>query len=277
MKKGHFMNNCKYLCGLALAGLLVIPPIGHAARQQGSAELQDKIVMEKINPEIQRRLKEFSVSEVTDRKFKSNKEEVVREWAGVDKAELVRQIFLFLRTNRFTDEKEGWRIAGLFNCLGLANGDRVAAILPLLDTSDITLRKMLYGELKSIDERDNGGSHDFSQFSALISQRKNDPPAALLRYMFDRDSKVAVLSMASIYGDKAEEAEIADKLKCDPKIALQSLADRPEWWAHLYVAETMKKNPQLRDPAIIKKLEKDDNSLVQEALAEIKSGQGQSK
>lgn len=80
------------------------------------------------------------------------------------------------------------------------------------------------------------------------------------------------LFMSRVYGDKATGAELADKLKGDPKAALQSLADRPEWWAHLYVAETMKKQPQLRDTAILKKLEKDDNPLVKEEVAEMSSG-----
>ncbi len=79
--------------------------------------------------------------------------------------------------------------------------------------------------------------------------------------------------MSRVYGgDKAAEAGLADKLKGDPKAALQSLADRPEWWVRLYVAETMRKQPQLRDAAILKKLEKDGNVLVQEKVAEITSG-----
>ena len=78
--------------------------------------------------------------------------------------------------------------------------------------------------------------------------------------------------MSRVYGDKTVETELADKLKGDPKAVLQSLADRPEWWARLYVAETMKKQPQLRDAAILKKLEKDDNPLVKDKAAEITSG-----
>ena len=78
--------------------------------------------------------------------------------------------------------------------------------------------------------------------------------------------------MSRVYGDKTAETELADKLKGDPKAALQSLADRPEWWARLYVAETMKKQPQLRDAAILKKLEKDDDPLVKGKVAEITSG-----
>ena len=90
--------------------------------------------------------------------------------------------------------------------------------------------------------------------------------------MFHRDPKEAVLSMSRVYGDKATQEDFAGKLKGDTKAALQSLADRPEWWARLYVAVTMEKQLQLRDAAILSKLEKDENPLVKEKVAEITSG-----
>lgn len=112
---------------------------------------------------------------------------------------------------------------------------------------------------------------NFDAFSAYVAQRKEQPPRKLVGFMYGRNPQAAVLSMSRVYGDKAAETELADKLKGDPKAALQSLADRPEWWARLYVAEMMKKQTQLRDAAILKKLEKDDDPLVKGKVAEITS------
>jgi hypothetical protein len=73
--------------------------------------------------------------------------------------------------------------------------------------------------------------------------------------------------MSRVYGNKGDEAELADKLNGDPKATLQFLANRPEWWARLYAAEVMSKNSQLKDPALIKRLEQDTNLLVRTRIS----------
>lgn len=113
---------------------------------------------------------------------------------------------------------------------------------------------------------------NFDAFSTYIAQNKEQPPKKLISFIYGHNPKAAVLSMARIYVDKATEDELVEKLKGDPKAALQALADRPEWWAHLYVVETMKKQPQMRDAAILKMLEKDSNPLVKEKVDGIISG-----
>ena len=152
----------------------------------------------------------------------------------------------------------------------------INAVLPYLGTKNPQLRKELHHTLMWVDQV-RGGAKDFTEYEKYLKDRKSGPPETLVKYIFDRDPKAAVLSMARIYGDKATESQLADQIKGDPKAALPSLADRPEWWAHLYVAETMKRNPQLCDPEILKRLEKDEHPLVQEAIATIKSSTGQSK
>lgn len=147
----------------------------------------------------------------------------------------------------------------------------IDAVLPYIETQDTLLRQQVRSALRWIDQT-TGSKKDFTGYESYLQARKDDPPHALVKYMYDRAPQAAVLSMSRIYGNKAVETEVADKLKGDPKAALQALADRPEWWARLYVAETMKKQPQLRDPAILKKLDKDDHPLVKAKVAEITSG-----
>jgi hypothetical protein len=152
----------------------------------------------------------------------------------------------------------------------------IDAVLPYLGTKDPVLRKELHRTLLWVDQV-HGGRKDFSQFESYLKRAGGVPCEALIRYMFDSEPQAAVLSMARVYGDKSAESDVADKLKGDPKTVLQSVAGRPEWWAHMYAVETMRKNPQLRDPAILKQLERDEHPLVREALAEIKGGQPEPK
>ncbi len=148
----------------------------------------------------------------------------------------------------------------------------IDALLPYLGTRNTTFKNTLHQTLMWVDQM-HGSKKDFSHYESYLRCSTNAPTESLVRYMYDRDSRAAVMSMCRVYGDKTAEPELADKLKADPKAALQSLVDRPEWWVRLYVAETMKKQAQLRDPTILKKLEKDDNPLVRETVAEITSGE----
>lgn len=147
----------------------------------------------------------------------------------------------------------------------------IDAVLPYLGTRDPALRKELHNTLLWVDQM-HGSKKDFANYEVFLRASPHRRTEHLVEYMYDRDPSTAVISMARVYGNKSDDVDVANTLKDDPKAALQSLADRSEWWAHLYVAETMKKQWQLRDPAILKKLEKDDHPLVKEKVAEMMSG-----
>ena len=147
----------------------------------------------------------------------------------------------------------------------------IDAVLPYLETEDAALRQQAKSALRWVDQT-TGSKKDFTGYESYLKAIKDHPSETLIAYMYVCDPQAAVLSMSRVYGDKGAETELADKLKGDPKFALQSLSDRPEWWARLYVAETMEKHPELRDPAILKKLEKDDNPLVKGRVTDITSG-----
>ncbi len=156
--------------------------------------------------------------------------------------------------------------------LGISDQSFIRIMVPYASVDEGSLRKEIRNRLIAADQLRQGGPPDFSSYEVILQENMNDVPEGLVKYMYERNAQAALLSMSRVFGDKATETELVDKLKGDPKAALQSLADRPEWWAHLYAAETMKKQPQLRDTAILKKLEKDDNPLVKEMLDEIMSG-----
>ena len=193
----------------------------------------------------------------------------LRAACGGREQDVVLQLMYFASSS--TNVEQGM-VPGLILEQMKVSGLTIAnAALPLLESGDETTRRLAADWLTRADYVSTGGV-DFSRYEGILREKKQNPAQGLIRYMYDRNSQAALLSMSRVYGNKTAETELADKLKGDPKTALQSLADRPEWWARLYVAETMKKQPQLRDPAILKKLEKDDNPLVKEKAADLASG-----
>ena len=188
---------------------------------------------------------------------------------GTNETQLVEQVLYFLR-HGITTEEQGYGAIILVNKLPVDRQRTAETAVAYLDTSDKDTRKIVEDFLDAASTLP-GNKRDFSALETILRQKQPDVPSVLVAFMYRRDPKAAVLSMSRVYGDKAAETELADKLKGDPKAALQSLADRPEWWARLYVAEMMKKQTQLRDAAILKKLEKDDDPLVKGKVAEITS------
>ncbi len=151
--------------------------------------------------------------------------------------------------------------------------DIITAVAPKYEqASSAKLQKSLRQALDVATFKGGRVDPDLNALSTYIEQNKNQPPQRLVGYMYSQNPQAAVLFMARVYGGKAAEAELADKLKGDQKTVLRSLAERPEWWARLYVAETMKKTVQLRDTTILKKLEADDNQLIREKVADIAAG-----
>lgn len=142
----------------------------------------------------------------------------------------------------------------------------IKAVLPYLGTKDPALRKELDQVLGWAVEG-HGDKTSYKHFETYLKNNTNELPESLVTYMYDAQPQAAALSMACVYGNKGAEDELADKLKGDPKAVLQSLADRPEWWARLYAAEVMSKNPQLSDPAVVERLEQDANPLVRTIIS----------
>ena len=145
------------------------------------------------------------------------------------------------------------------------------AILPYLQQEDPSMAEQMRWILKKIDYK-GAKNVDFLAYERFLKENRESNNSELIKYMYDRDPQAAVLSMALAYGDKNAVTELADQLQGEQRNILRLFAERPEWWARLYVAGTMKKNPRLRDTAILKKLEKDDNPLVRQMVSEIMSG-----
>ncbi len=184
--------------------------------------------------------------------------------------QLVPQLLLF---SSRTGDKHAMVAPVLLGALNIPHEAFARAVVPYLDCDNEDFRRDIYHYMGAIDEipGKSPADSDFTVYAKIIKSSPTNSPQGLIRYMYRKSPQNALLTMVRIHADEATEASIAATLKGDLKAALQSLADRPEWWARLYVAETMMKQPQLRDPAILKKLENDDNSLVNEIIAEMSS------
>jgi hypothetical protein len=259
-------------CRITFSGVVLASVLGIAI-----AQVQTKDIPIKPNKEVQSFLRALSSTNVQERQklFSTGTEEELRQKltdvqkvAGGDKGMVLQLLYFSGHANGM---EQAMLPGFILEQLAIPNAVLAEVCLPLLDSEDDSTRRLAADWLTRADHVPKGGV-DFSRYEGILREKKQNLPQGLIRYMYGRNPQAAVLSMSRVYGEKVAETELADKLKGDPKAALQSLADRPEWWARLYVAETMKKQPQLRDPAILKKLEKDGNPLVKEKVADITSG-----
>lgn len=242
--------------------LSLAPIIGHGAGvPAGTGIIPDPYVF----------LQASNFMNAADMEAKTNVVETLRRDYADRWDQLVPQLLLF---SFRAGDRQAMVAPVLLGELNIPQEDLAKAVTPYLDCDNEDFRRDIYHYMGAIDEVPGKSpvDPDFTVYAKIIKSSPTNSTQGLIRYMYRKSPQNAVLSMARIYGDKSTEHDVANHLQADQKAALQSFAERPEWWAHLYVAETMKKQPQLRDPAILKKLEKDDHPLVKDKVAEISSG-----
>lgn len=147
--------------------------------------------------------------------------------------------------------------------------DVLTNIVPYVGSDDPLIAEQAQWLLKKMDYA-GANKVDFSAYEQLMKNRPEKPEPALIKYMYQKNPQAAVLSMSRVYGDKTAEADLTNQLKGDPKAVIQTMAGRSEWWAHLYVATMIEKEPYLRTPELVKKLEQDPDPLVREKVSKLK-------
>ena len=194
--------------------------------------------------------------------------DALRESAGTHYERLIPQLLIY--GLKAQDMEHGMAAGLVVYHLRIPSADIIHAILPFLDTKDRIQRNQVRNWLMGMDERYGNERPDFSGYETVLKRASPEVVKSLISYMYERDQQAAVLSMARVYGDNAAEAEVVEKLKGDPMSALRQLADRSEWWAHLYVATVLERDSFLRTPELLEKLEQDENPLVREKVIQIK-------
>ena len=153
--------------------------------------------------------------------------------------------------------------------LAITNSIFFDVCLPMLDSNDESTRELAADWLTRADHVSKGGV-DFSRYESILREKKDNPPQGLIRYMYNRNPQTAVATVARVYGKDVPESDVAAKAKSGVKNSVEYFSARPEWWAHLYVATMMEKEPYLRTPELIKKLEQDTDPLVREKVSKMK-------
>ncbi len=271
--------NCRLLVYALAFGLCTqVLALGAADQSQGLPT--DAIPLDPdVQQEINRAVEALSAGEMPE----AAAQEIVQEFKGFKNKPPQELLLQVLAVYGGKDEYRRNPRAEMAKRLLFSNllqemtpSDIVAVVAPKYE--QVSDPKLEYGLRQALGMatlrggRVDTGNPDFDAFSAHIAKNKEHPPRKLVGFMYGLNPKAAVLSMSRVYGDQQTEAELANLLKGDSKAALQPLAGRSEWWARLYVAEIMKKRPELRDSSILKKLENDDNPLVKKKVAEITSG-----
>jgi hypothetical protein len=192
------------------------------------------------------------------------------EQAYTNKTFLVQQVVLYLRFNANTEDR-GYGAVVILNKLNMDKATKIKAILPHLNASDAELRNIAMHVLRSTDKAKARTERvDFAAYEQVLRENPMKQTIALIGYMFDRDPQAAVLTVSRVYSPDVSETEITAKAKSGVKESVDYFAARPEWWAHLYVAAMIEKEPYLRTPELVKKLEQDDNPLVREKVSKLK-------
>ena len=187
-----------------------------------------------------------------------------------DKIFLIQQVMAYLRFSA-TNEECGWGGIGILHFLDVDKITKVKAAMPLLSDADMEWQKMAVGILNTVDKdrgRDEGV--DFSPYETIMREASpQQPPGELIRYMYKRNPRAAITSVARVYSQEVLESEIIVNTKRGVKESVDYFAGRPEWWAHLYVASVLEKDPLLRTPELMDMLVKDSHPIVQEKVSKL--------
>ena len=188
--------------------------------------------------------------------------------AGHHYEKLIPQLLVYERQAQ--DMKHGMAAGLVVSLLQIPSADIVGAVLPHLDTTNVIQRDQIRNWLMGMDEGSAGSKPNFQDYEFLLKSNSAMENESLILYMFDRDPQTAVISIARVYGHEVSESEVAAKAKSGVKESVEYFAGRSEWWAHLYVATMMEKEPYLRTPELLEKLEQDVHPLVREKVIKIK-------
>ncbi|MDI6774690.1 MAG: hypothetical protein QME60_04745 [Verrucomicrobiota bacterium] len=241
------------------------------------AEQQARGIPIQPNQEVQSFLHALSSTNAQERQnifHAGTQEEFSQKLAELrDKAggtqKFVLQLLYFSEHARST--RQGMLPLVLVEQMNISASDRVAAIVPLLETDDQSVLKIAYEWLEVIDFDGNAQQFKFNRYRDAIRDSGTNVPQGLVKYMYTKSPDAALSSLATVYLDRDEAKSLIDQVRGeDDARAVDRLSQRREWWAHLYVVAMMEKNPSLRTPELLRKLEQDPDPLVREKMSKLR-------
>jgi hypothetical protein len=163
------------------------------------------------------------------------------------------------------------------------------ALVPYLTTDDRTVKRIVQGI--AISELETGYAQQtpfFGQYTSLLHRMRDNPPPALLEYMYKRDPSEALSATIELRNNGPPEHE-HDYLAAatvvrewayrrqrglEPDVRravaeLQAMALDHHWTARAFVAACMWKHGELRVPPLVERLRKDEHPLVKKIAEQI--------
>ncbi len=208
---------------------------------------------------------------------------------GGDSRRLVAQLVWRLAKER-QDEGVSALAGRVFKQWDNARIGIVGALLPLLDDVDAEIRRAAGSLLRGLEDRSALRPPDYSSYHSFLEadfRAGREPQASLIMHMFESDPGVALLTLmrASQMRNPVEmkpilwaEHVVADLMwrrqfgfveakAVDPAVVreLDKLSQHTAWWARLYVAEIIRKNPELGTKSIRDRLVADSHELVRKS------------
>jgi hypothetical protein len=262
-----------------LPSLALLAPLASGGAAQTSGW---PVADERIQTEIRRAL------EVRDEAELLASNASLRELGGRQHELLVPQLFLF--SSRGTSTREAMAFGGLRDRLRIPPLAIVRALVPYLDGEDARLRTELAGVLAEYEHHDVDHPPSFAVYRPLLDEALRageEPPTGLVRHLYATHPGQALLTMMRVFErDPAArrpirwaERTVANELwkrrfgfsrgPVDAAVSeeLAAMAAHPAWWARLFAAAVMTREPVLRDEALLRALAQDEHALVRRAGA----------
>jgi hypothetical protein len=194
-----------------------------------------------------------------------------------DREALLLQIVLYLAPGRGNERAMG--AALLIDYFSFTSEEKIAALVPHLDTDDGELRAVMWDVLSTVD-RPEGGRPNFGHYETVLS-RSDTAPAGLIRYMYEVSPIDALSAAARAYGrgdapaTAVQRAQVLEELRARQEPGgivdlerahreIDALSRDADWWVRLYIAHVLRARPDLGSPEIVERLRTDAHELVRD-------------
>ena len=171
----------------------------------------------------------------------------------------------------------------------------VAALAPLLDNQDESIRSNVRNLLHGLEDQSATRPPDFSAYRAIIeadTRAAREPQNSLVQFMYDSDPGIALQTLVRAF-QLRDPDEIKPILWAEHIVAellwkrrygfverdfvdnatrgeIARLSIHPRWWVRMYAAAMAAAHPELATPDVVKRLKADADVRVRAVLVQPK-------
>jgi hypothetical protein len=149
-----------------------------------------------------------------------------------------------------------------------------------------SIEQALFGILRSVDNP-SGNNPDFTVYLDYADSSSREIPSGLVSYMYQESPSLAVATLSNHHtgqtGARSLVLQAVEDIETDLTVLLRGtvvaaasrrdsilnqldvLSRHPEWYVRLYVAHTLRQEPELRNVQIVERLRADSSALVRMA------------